>query len=67
MQRNADEQRRQENAAVLRHMRNNGNLCHTDLGAYRWAPRQVIKKDQKEMDRVYGIERRPTIGIVTED
>lgn len=67
MQRDTDQQRRQENAALLRRMKSGDNLCHTDLGAYRWAPRQVIKKDQKEMDRVYGIERRPTIGIVTED
>lgn len=63
----ADERRARENAAVLARMKDGHNLCHTDLSAYRWAPRQQLKKDQKEMDRLYGIERRPAVSLAEEE
>lgn len=55
--------RQQENAELLRRMKSGDNLCHTDLSAFRWAPRQQIKKDPKEQARLYG----PPLGIAKED
>lgn len=49
-----DARRRAENAAVLAKMKGGDNLCHTGLGAYRWAPRRLIPKDMAEVARVLG-------------
>lgn len=49
-----DERRKRENAELIKKMMSGHNLCHTGLSAYRWAPRQIIEKDKKQMERVYG-------------
>jgi hypothetical protein len=54
MQRADEERRRRENAEVLHRMKRGDNLCHTDLGAYRWAPRPPVKKDKKALEQLYG-------------
>lgn len=46
--------RRRENKDLLRRMQQGDNLCHTALGAYRWAPRAMIKKDEKAISALYG-------------
>lgn len=55
--------RRKENADLMQRLKNGDNLCHTDLSAFRWAPRPSVKKDRKEMDRLYGV-KPTTLGLV---
>lgn len=55
MKRNDAERRRLENERVLRRMKNkNDNLSHTDFGAFRWAPRPLVKKDDEAIRRIFG-------------
>ena len=59
MKRDDDEKpRAEENASVIARMRSGHNLCHTDLGAFRWAPRPTIKKDEKAIAALYGDAKR---------
>lgn len=62
----AHRRRRKENADLMRRWREGSNLCHTDLNAFRWAPRPMIKKDERDMARLYGtkLPERPKLGLV---
>lgn len=35
-------------------MKAGSNLCHTDLSAFRWQPRPMIKKDDSLIKKLYG-------------
>lgn len=54
----AEKRRKAENDHILKAMQNGESLCHTDLSAYRWAPRPTVKKDQKEIARLYGTDKK---------
>lgn len=49
-----EDRRRRENADLVRRMRQGDNLCHTDLSAFSWQPRPIIRKDRAEMSRLFG-------------
>ena len=48
------ERRKKENADLIQRMNGGDNLCHTDIKAFRWAPRPNIKKCDKEVARIFG-------------
>lgn len=58
----SEERRRLENAALIKRMRSNESLIHTDFGAYRWAPRPLVKKDPKAILQIFGEQRETHDG-----
>lgn len=44
----AEDRRKAENDALLIRMKRGDNLCHTDLSAFRWAPRPLLSKLAKD-------------------
>lgn len=49
-----DAARRNRNAEIIAAMKAGSNLCHTDLSAFRWQPRPMIKKDDSLIKKLYG-------------
>lgn len=48
--------RAERNREIVRRMQAGDNLCHTDLNAYRWQPRPIIKKDARAIMALQGTE-----------
>lgn len=57
--RTSSDLRRQHNAELIRRMRNGEALSAFDSKASWFPPRPVIKKDEREMRRLYDDSQRP--------
>lgn len=50
----AEERRKRENKELIMRMKCGESLCHTPQSAYAWAPRPIIKKDEKAIKELFG-------------
>jgi hypothetical protein len=58
--RSSNDIRRQHNADLIRRMRSGDSLTSFDSKASWYPPRPIIKKDTREMERVYRADTRST-------
>jgi len=63
---NLNEIRSSHNKELIRRMRNGDSLTSFDSQSSWFPPREIIEKDQNEMDRLYGSKADKTKPVATE-